>query len=32
VKAWAAKMLPTLEDHLREAQAANKTAATGAAN
>jgi putative membrane protein len=32
VKAWAAKMLPTLEDHLRVAQAANKTAATGAAN
>jgi putative membrane protein len=32
VKAWAAKMLPTLEDHLKEAQAANKTATTGAAN
>ena len=34
VKAWAAKMLPTLEDHLKEAQAANKTSATktGAAN
>jgi putative membrane protein len=27
VKAWAAKMLPTLEDHLKEAQAANKTSA-----
>jgi putative membrane protein len=34
VKAWAAKMLPTLEDHLKEAQTANKTTArkTGAAN
>jgi putative membrane protein len=34
VKAWAAKMLPTLEEHLKEAQAMNKTAATksGAAN
>jgi putative membrane protein len=34
VKAWAAKMLPTLEEHLKEAQAANKTAParTGAAN
>jgi len=30
VKAWAAKMLPTLEDHLKEAQAANRT--TAAAN
>jgi len=34
VKAWATKMLPTLEDHLKEAEAANKTSAskTGAAN
>jgi len=34
VKAWAAKMLPTLEEHLKEAQTANKTAPakTGAAN
>jgi putative membrane protein len=33
VKAWAAKMLPTLEEHLKEAQAANKVPAkTGAAN
>jgi putative membrane protein len=34
VKAWAGKMLPTLEDHLKEAEAANKTKAskTGAAN
>src|SRR5262245_2253451 len=34
VKAWATKMLPTLEEHLKEAQAVNKTAAakSGAAN
>jgi putative membrane protein len=34
VKAWATKMLPTLEDHLKEAEAVNKTSAskTGAAN
>jgi putative membrane protein len=32
VKAWAAKMLPTLEDHLKDAQTANKAATTGAAN
>jgi putative membrane protein len=34
VKAWATKMLPTLEEHLKEAQAASKTAPakTGAAN
>jgi putative membrane protein len=34
VKAWATKMLPTLEEHLKEAQAASKTGATktGAAN
>jgi len=32
VKAWAAKMLPTLEEHLKDAQAANKAATTGAAN
>lgn len=32
VKAWATKMLPTLEDHLREAEAARKTSKTGAAN
>jgi len=32
VKAWAAKMLPTLEDHLKDAQSANKAATTGAAN
>jgi putative membrane protein len=34
VKAWAAKMLPMLEEHLKMAEAANKTGAgkTGAAN
>jgi putative membrane protein len=32
VKAWATKMLPTLEDHLREAETARKTGKTGAAN
>jgi putative membrane protein len=34
VKAWAAKMLPTLEEHLKMAEEANKTGAskTGAAN
>jgi putative membrane protein len=33
VKAWAEKMLPTLEDHLKEAQTARTTASkTGAAN
>jgi len=34
MKAWAARMLPTLEDHLKEAETANKTSAskTGAAN
>jgi putative membrane protein len=34
VKAWATKMLPTLEAHLKEAEAASKTGAskTGAAN
>jgi putative membrane protein len=32
VKAWAGKMLLTLEDHLKEAQAANRTSKTGGAN
>jgi putative membrane protein len=28
VKAWAARMLPTLEEHLKEAETANRTGAT----
>jgi putative membrane protein len=28
VKEWAARMLPTLEEHLKEAEAANRTGAT----
>ena len=28
VKAWATKMLPTLEEHLKEAEAASRTGAT----
>ena len=32
VKAWATKMLPMLEEHLKMAEAANKTSKTGAAN
>jgi putative membrane protein len=28
IKAWAARMLPTLEEHLKEAEAANRPGAT----